>query len=198
MSAMSSLFPTLSAGPPGFALVEDVLTASEETSLLAWARDVPLEPYVMHDTPSRRRVASFGVTYRLGQRRVEPRPLPAELLGLAERCAAIGGVDPATIAQALVSRYPAGAGIGWHRDRALYGPVVLGVSLAASCRLRLREAAPPPAGRRRVITVTLPPRSVYVLGGPARADWEHAIPPVEVERWSVTLRTLRSTPSPSR
>lgn len=94
-----------------------------------------------------------------------------------------------------MSRYPAGAGIGWHRDRALFGPVVLGASLAASCRLRLREAAPPPAGRRRGITVTLLLRSVYVLGGPARADWEHAIPPVEVERWSVTLRTVRSTTS---
>lgn len=182
----------LSPVPPGFALVEDVLTRSDEAALLAWARQVALEPYVMRDTPSRRLVASFGVTYRLGQRRIEPSALPDELRGLADRCAVVGGVDPAAIAQALVSQYPVGAGIGWHRHRAKYGPVVLGASLAAACRVRLREATPPPAGRRRMVTIVLPSRSVYVLGGSARTDWEHAIPAVTAERWSVTFRTLRS------
>jgi hypothetical protein len=30
------------------------------------------------------------------------------------------------------------------------------------------------------------------MSGPARDAWEHAIPPVTAERWSITLRTLRA------
>lgn len=185
---MTDLFPELTAHPPGFALHPDVLAPGEEAALLAWARTLDLEPYVMHDTPSRRLVLSFGVTYRLGQRRVEPSPMPDELRALAPRCAALGGVDPAAVAQALVSRYPPGAGIGWHRDRPMYGPTVLGLSLGAPCRLRLREHEST-GERRAVVTVEVPPRSLYVLGGPSRSAWEHSIPPVSAERWSVTLRT---------
>ncbi|MBX3470910.1 MAG: alpha-ketoglutarate-dependent dioxygenase AlkB [Planctomycetes bacterium] len=194
---MSTLFPQLSPGPPGFALFEDVIGRDEEARLLAWARALPLAPYVLHDTPSRRRVLSFGATYRqgsgrLGQRAVTPAPLPPALESLIGRCAPLGGIAPDAIAQALVSHYPAGAGIGWHRDRPEYGPVVVGVSLLGACRLRLRAGARP----REVVTVALPPGSVYVLSGPSRASWEHAIPPVATERWSVTLRTVARAAPP--
>ncbi|MCO5166723.1 MAG: alpha-ketoglutarate-dependent dioxygenase AlkB [Planctomycetes bacterium] len=186
--AMTTLFPQLPLGPAGFALFEEAVDPDEEARLLAWARGLPLEPYVMHDTPSRRGVFAFGATYRLGQRAVTPPPLPPALAPLIARCAPLGGVAPEAIAQALVSCYPAGAGIGWHRDRPEYGPVVVGVSLLSGCRLRLRERGRP----RDAVTVALPPRSVYVLSGPARAAWEHSIPPVSAERWSITLRTLRA------
>jgi alkylated DNA repair protein (DNA oxidative demethylase) len=188
---VDSLFPALAPGPPGFRLLEEVVTPPEEQALLAWARGLPLEPYVMHDTPSRRLVAAFGVTYALGQRRVAPSPLPELLLPLAARCAHLAGLPPGELAQALVTRYPPGAGIGWHRDRGRYGPTVIGVSLASSCRLRLRPRDRERGRARDVSTVVLPPRSVYVLGGEARATWEHSIPPVASERWSITLRTLR-------
>jgi len=42
------------------------------------------------------------------------------------------------------------------------------------------------------------PRSLYVLGGAARASWQHMIPPVDGERWSLTFRTLRPGARPSR
>lgn len=189
---MAALFPQLSPDPPGLALFEGVIGRDEEARLLAWARALPLEPYILHDTPSRRRVLSFGLSYRLGQRAVTPSPLPPALESLIGRCAPLGGIAPDAIAQALVSQYTAGAGIGWHRDRPEYGPVVVGISLVGACRLRLRAVAQP----RDVLTVTLPPRSVYVLAGPARAAWEHAIPPVASERWSVTLRTVAHAAPP--
>jgi DNA oxidative demethylase len=176
---------------PGFALHEEVVTPDEEAALLAWARGLALEPYVMQNNPSRRLVASFGVAYALGQKRIEePTPFPPIVRPVADRIAALGGLAPESIVQALVSRYPPGAGIGWHRDRPIFGPTVLGVSLASACRLRLRERARP----REAIAVELPPRSVYVLSGPARSDWEHSIPPVATERWSITLRTLKKRP----
>jgi len=34
-------------------------------------------------------------------------------------------------------------------------------------------------------------RSVYLLRGPSREDWEHSIPAVAALRYSITFRSLR-------
>ena len=39
--------------------------------------------------------------------------------------------------------------------------------------------------------MTAEPRSVYLLRGPSRTEWEHSIRPVKELRYSVTFRTLR-------
>ena len=44
------------------------------------------------------------------------------------------------LAEVLVTRYPPGAGIGWHRDRPSYEHIV-GISFLAPCSLRLRRQA---------------------------------------------------------
>jgi hypothetical protein len=41
------------------------------------------------------------------------------------------------------------------------------------------------------VNVAAEPRSVYLLSGSARSEWEHSIPPVEALRYSVTFRNLR-------
>jgi alkylated DNA repair dioxygenase AlkB len=46
-------------------------------------------------------------------------PLPEGLVFLRDRCAAMMERAPEDLVQSLVSRYPAGAGIGWHRDSSL-------------------------------------------------------------------------------
>ena len=89
--------------------------------------------------------------------------------------------------QLLVSRYPPGAGIGWHRDAPQFGDVS-GISLLTACRMRFRRGRP---RAWETAEVTLEPCSAYVLSGPARARWQHHIPPVTKERWSMTFRTLR-------
>jgi alkylated DNA repair dioxygenase AlkB len=66
----------------------------------------------------------------------------------------------------------------------MFGPTVAGLSLGGACRLRLRR------GDERW-ELPLWPRSLYVLGGPARALWQHLIPPVESLRYSLTFRTLK-------
>jgi DNA oxidative demethylase len=174
--------------PAGFRLVEDVVAPDEEATLIAWASSLDLVPYVMQNQPSRRLIAPFGATYNLGQRAVDAPPIPDELKPLVTRAAAIAGIDAADVVQSLVIRYPVGAGIGWHRDKPIYGPTVVGISLGGACRLKLR----PRGETRTAVTIELPPRSLYVLSGAARSDWEHSIPPVKEERWSVTLRTLRA------
>jgi alkylated DNA repair protein (DNA oxidative demethylase) len=183
-----SLFP--SAGlPSGFVLHEGLITAAEEADLLAWMRTLPTEPYVMRGQASLRRIRPFGPVYgreTLG----EPLPFPEELVDVRARAAHVAGLDPSAFVQAICTYYPAGAGIGWHRDFPQFGPVILGISLLSTCRMRLRPRDDP----RRTVDVELPPRSLYVLGGAARLDWEHHLPAVEADRWSITLRTKRARP----
>ena len=87
----------------------------------------------------------------------------------------------------MVTEYAPGAAIGWHKDRSVFGDV-LGVSLVSPCRFRLRCKAGSTWDRSSLI---VEPRSVYLLSGPARAQWEHSIPAVEALRYSVTFRNLR-------
>jgi alkylated DNA repair dioxygenase AlkB len=85
-----------------------------------------------------------------------------------------------------VTEYGPGAGIGWHRDKAVFDEVV-GVSLATACTLRLRRKTGASWERR---STELLPRSVYLFSGEVRSDWEHSIPPVPQIRYSLTFRTL--------
>jgi DNA oxidative demethylase len=147
-----------------------------------------LYPYVLHDTPSRRLVRSFGLALVAGAYDAGPAaPIPADLDWLRERCAVLMGREPEELADLLVTRYPPGAGIGWHRDAPQFREVS-GISLLTACRMRFRRGRP---RAWETAELTLEPRSAYVLSGPARTQWQHNIPPVTEERWSITFRTLR-------
>jgi alkylated DNA repair dioxygenase AlkB len=68
---------------------------------------------------------------------------------------------------------------------------VVGISLLAPCAFRLRRRTADGFDRT---TVTLAPRSAYLLSGPARTVWEHSIPPVEALRYSITFRNFKALP----
>jgi alkylated DNA repair dioxygenase AlkB len=185
----TSLFPSqLSAtAPPGFAYHPGAFTEAEEH---AWARmlaALPLKPFEFHGYLGKRRVTSFGWRYDYAGRRLSrSEPMPAFLLPLRERAAAVGGLTADGLQQALVTEYDAGVTIGWHRDKPMFEDVVA-LSFLSPCRLRLRRRQGD--GWQRWAT-EIAPRSLYRLSGTARHDWEHSIPPVEAKRYSVTFRTF--------
>ena len=106
---------------------------------------------------------------------------------MRERAAAFAGLAPDRLQHVLITEYRPGAAIGWHRDRPNFGDVV-GVSLVSPCTFRMRRKRE--AGWERA-AMRLDRRSVYLMRGPARDDWEHSIPAVEELRYSITFRSLR-------
>lgn len=178
--------------PPGMRYVEEFLDAEEEAALLRAIAVLPLHNARYKEYTARRRTTAFGVTFDFtGNRMVQAPPIPDFLLHLRERVGCLAQVRADTFAHALVTEYPVGAALGWHRDVGAFA-VVAGVSLGSACRMRLRPY-PPPAGRSGPrASLELMPRSAYVLREQARWAWEHAIPPTPGLRWSITLRTLRS------
>ena len=184
------LFPDAADLPEGFCYYEDILSQEEEATLLAGVRALAFGEVRMRGQVARRRTIQFGWTYGYETWRVDPGPdIPEFLLGLRVRAAALVAMDPEALAEAIVTHYPPGAGIGWHRDPPAFG-VVIGVSLLGTCRFRFQQGRD---AARRTRALILAPRSAYVLDGVARWQWQHAIPPGREERYSVTFRTLRAT-----
>jgi alkylated DNA repair dioxygenase AlkB len=176
--------------PGGFRYQPDFLGAAAEQQLLVQIAQLPFEAVIMHGVEAKRQVVHFGVRYAYGGGGVSAAlPLPSFLAELSAQAAAEARFPVGAPLEALVTRYPPGAGIGWHRDAPPFGPVVVGVSLAAACEFRLRLAT---ATGYDVSKTQLAPRSLYVLAGTARFRWQHMIPPVPTLRYSITFRTVRA------
>ncbi len=175
----------------------DMVTPGQESELLGRFAALETEPVVMHGVASRRQVRHFGVGYDFDSWETAPtEPIPDYLLKLRARAGQVAGVQPSTLVEVLVTWYPPGATIGWHRDASAFGPVVVGVSLGSDSVMRFQRRAA--GGERRVFEQPLERRSAYVLAGAARSAWQHSVPPVRQERWSVTFRQLRGGGRPDR
>ena len=174
--------------PNGFKYRPELVTPQREAELIERFRTLDFKPFEFHGYFGNRRVVSFGWHYDFAASRVQrAQDVPEFLLPLRDRAALFAGIDPAALEHALVTEYSPGAGIGWHRDRPVFDDVI-GISLGASCRFRLRRKQGTSWQRA---ALTLEPRSAYLLRGPVRREWEHSIPPVEHLRYSVTFRSVK-------
>lgn len=185
------LFEPAVQAPEGFRLQAELIDACAEAQLIATMADLPFAPFDFYGHKAHREVVHYGWRYDYGSRRIgRADPLPGFLDPLRARAAAFAGVSGEALQQALINAYRPGAGIGWHRDKAHFEAVVA-VSLGAPASLRLRRRLGASFERR---TLTIPPRSAYLLSGPARWEWEHSIAPGDQPRWSITFRTLSARP----
>lgn len=174
--------------PAGLVYTPDFLSADDERALLEEIESYPFHEVRMRGQVARRTVIHFGWDYDYEGWSIHPTTPPSPLLtGLRDRCAAAASVEPESLQQFLVARYPPGATIGWHRDAPMFGSPVVGVSLLSHCAMKLRRKL---GEGFEVFTRLLEPRSLYLLGGAARAQWQHSIPPTKALRYSITMRTL--------
>lgn len=172
---------------PGLDYAPDILTAKEETRLVAAIDALALAPFRFHGWLGKRLTASFGWRYDFDDASFLPaEPIPDFLLPIRARAAAFAGLAEQALVQVLVTRYDPGAGIGWHRDRPVFEHVV-GLSLSAPAALRFRRRI---QGGFERVSMPLAPRSIYHLAGEARWEWEHSIAPMDVGRRSITFRSL--------
>jgi alkylated DNA repair dioxygenase AlkB len=173
--------------PHGFRYQAEFLSPEEENSLLQHIKSQPFREFEFHGFTGKRRIVSFGWRYDFnggGLTKIED--MPEFLLGVRARAERFADIAPGTLQQVLITEYSAGAAIGWHKDRSVFGDVV-GISLLSPCSFRLRLKSGQRWERRNLIAE---PRSVYLLRGPARSEWEHSIPGVESLRYSITFRIV--------
>lgn len=175
------------AVPQGLGYWPEVLTGTEQAAVVEQLQQLSFRPYEHMGYQGFRRIAAFGRRYDLDRGRLEAAdPWPDFLKALLGLLTGRLDLDETAFVQVLVNEYAPGAGIGWHRDRPVYGEI-LGVSFLAPCVMRLRRKDG--TGWRRS-AAPLAPGSVYRLSGEARGDWEHSISPMTALRYSITFRTL--------
>jgi alkylated DNA repair dioxygenase AlkB len=183
----SSLVETPAALPQGMSYFEEIISAAEQEWLLNEIRKLPFSPFEFRGFTGKRRVVSLGWKYDFNRTRLLPAPpIPDFIIELGNRAALAVHGKSSAFEQVLISEYQPGAGIGWHKDRPVFDEVI-GVSLLAACRFRLRRKMERGWQRQAFVAA---PRSAYFLSGPSRWDWEHSIPPVAALRYSITFRKL--------
>lgn len=184
-----ALFP-MEVAPQGVLFVPEIMTMAEEALFLKEIKRLPFGNFRMYGVDAKRNVVRFGTHYPSGAAEMKPASeFPSSLEPLRQRAATRIGIPTHLLSEALVIEYPAGAGIGWHRDTAVFG-IVAGISFGGACRLRFQRGE---GDQRQTWAIDLPPRSLYVMSGSAREEWQHSIPAVKEPRWSITFRTLRTS-----
>jgi alkylated DNA repair dioxygenase AlkB len=154
---------------PGLTSIPNYITPDEETCLLkqidqqSWSSDL------------QRRVQHYGYRYDYKARMITPdmqaAPLPPWLQELARRLQQDGST-PTLPDQVIVNEYLPGQGIADHIDCVpCFGDGILSLSLESGCEMRFTEQT-----TRVQVPLWLAPRSLLLLQGAARYQWQHGIP----------------------
>jgi alkylated DNA repair dioxygenase AlkB len=173
--------------PEGFRYGNELITPDEEQTLLAHFAGLPFREFEFHGFTGKRRVVSYGWRYDFGGGGLKQADaIPEFLLPLRAKASAFVRIEAPAFEQVLLTEYRPGAAIGWHRDRSVFGEVV-GISLMSACTFRFRKRK---GDRWERVSLLTEPRSIYLLQGPSRTEWEHSIPGLDSLRYSVTFRSL--------
>jgi alkylated DNA repair dioxygenase AlkB len=175
--------------PAGMQYEAEFLSREEETALIAIIERLPLEHMKYQQYTARRRVVSYGGQYDFSAQQLnEAEPLPGWLDALRERAGVWAGIAPERFTQALIAEYAPGTPLGWHRDVPDFEDVV-GISLLDEAVMRFRPYPHVTGSKAPTLKLVLPPRSIYLLRGASRWEWQHSVSPTKALRYSITLRT---------
>jgi len=190
---MLTLFPIQPIFPEGFYYCPDFISPDEEKALISAIRKLPLHPLIFQGFEAKRKVKSYGYDYNFDTRQITTgEAIPDAFISLTDRIAESMSVPASEIAEILVTEYPPGSVINWHRDAPPFDRIS-GISLNSECCFRFRPHDKSKQGRKNTLSLTVAPRSMYIIAGEARHDWEHSIKPVTETRYSITFRTLTKT-----
>lgn len=189
---MLTLFDEPPILPEGFHYYPDFIDAQQEQQLIAAIQEIDLQAMVFHNYTAKRKVASFGFDYSFTTRKLtKGTAIPESFNWVIDRAAEQLLVSCNQIVELLVTEYPIGSVINWHRDAPPFESIA-GLSLATDCIFKLRPYEKSLQSRKSIISLPVRQRSLYLMQGPARNDWEHSTAPVNNIRYSITLRTCKA------
>lgn len=189
---MNTLFPVEPFFPEGFSYLPGFITPEEENDLLQIISKTELHSFLFQGFEAKRKVASYGYDWSFEKRMLSKgREIPSAFHSLIKKVADHISVSPDHFAELLLTEYPEDSVINWHRDAPPFD-LIAGISLQSDCIFRLRPHEKAKQKRNALVSFPVLRRSLYIIQGRARTDWEHSIAPVKNIRYSITLRTLRT------
>lgn len=153
----------------GLTYISDFISAQEQDFLLA---QIDQQPWL---TDLKRRVQHYGYKYDYKARAIGNDaylgPLPDWLSSISKKLHG-DSIFPSVPDQAIVNEYLPGQGISAHIDCVpCFADTIASLSLGSPCIL---EFSNPKTGEKK--SIALEDRSLIILSGPARYEWQHAIP----------------------
>lgn len=154
---------------PGLTYIPDFISPQQQDFLLS---QIDQQSWL---TDLKRRVQHYGYKYDYKARTVGNDaylgPLPDWLSPLSKKLHD-DGIFPSAPDQAIVNEYLPGQGISAHIDCVpCFADMIASLSLGSSC---IMDFTNPKTSEKR--SIVLEDCSLIVLSGPARYDWQHAIP----------------------
>ena len=187
---MHSLFSIPPDLPEDFVYIPDFITEEEELELARLIEKYPLKNMMFQGFEAKRKVYSLGYDYHFDSRTLTIGvPVPEEFDFIIKKTGAALSIAPERFRKILLTQYDPGTVINWHRDAPPFEQIA-GISLLSDCTFKLRPYDKAKQNRKAVKAFTAERRSLYLMQGAARMDWEHSIAPVKGLRYSITMRTL--------
>jgi alkylated DNA repair dioxygenase AlkB len=188
---MTELFSIQLKLPDGFVYHEAFLSPDEEQHLHKVIKGISLHTFVFQGYEAKRKVASFGYDYSFDKRTLtKGREIPAGFRWLITKVSNALSIPEDVLGELLVTEYPVGSVINWHRDAPPFD-LIAGISICSDCTFKLRPHDKDKRSRKSTITFPVRRRSLYVMSGVSREEWQHCTAPVNEIRYSITLRTLK-------
>ena len=144
-----------------------------------------------HGHTANRKTISFGYDYNFDNNQLtKGENIPSEFDPFIQKVAYHLSIAQNQFIELLVTEYAVGTVINWHRD-AMQFNLIAGISLLADCTFRLRPYEKSKQTKATIISFPVQRRSLYIIQGNARWNWQHSIAPVKQKRYSLTLRTMK-------
>ncbi|XP_052737883.1 alkylated DNA repair protein alkB homolog 8 [Bicyclus anynana] len=156
--------------PEGLKIIENFITVDEEKSY------IQLFDWVDESNLKNRQVKHYGYEFRYGSNDVDlstplSEKIPEECDALWSRLKSCG-IDFRIPDQMTVNKYNPGQGIPSHVDKhSPFGDTILSLSLGSPVVMDWRHHS------GKYVPLVVPARSLLVMQGEARYDWQHGIQP---------------------
>jgi alkylated DNA repair dioxygenase AlkB len=125
---LMELFPVRLKLPHGFTYHDNFITSDEERDLYESITKLDLHPLIFQGFEARRKVASFGYDYSFDKRSLSKgTEIPAAFQWLITKVSGQTSIPENAFAELLVTEYPIGSVINWHRDAPPFD-VIAGIS----------------------------------------------------------------------
>lgn len=188
---MNTLFDVQPLLPQGWNYYQNFITPDEGADLVKNIGMYNLQTMKFHQYEAKRKVISFGHGWSFTEKKLRSGPpLPKDFDFLVHRVTTLLAIPKESIAQFLITEYPVGSVINWHRDAPPYH-IVAGISLLTNCTFKLRPHDQDKRSKWNTLSLNVERRSLYTMQGAAKTEWQHSTAPVKEVRYSITLRTLR-------
>lgn len=175
----------LAAKIPGLTYIPDYISASSSEQLL-----FTIDRQIW-STALKRKVQHYGYKYDYKKRSLSSMhlgALPNWALDMAQRLT-LEGLTEKLPSQVIVNEYQPGQGIASHIDCVpCFGDTIISLSLGGTCVMEFTHGK-----TKEKIPVLLLPRSIIILQGAARYEWQHGIPARKTDKYQarVFVRTRR-------